>query len=180
MSGWGTGAPFAAGWLCAVSGKHAELVALRIREHDPGLLPLTNVRMPSAEAEEALDFGLLVVRPKVQVKTVLAALAFCYGFEDQSGEPVCSGPYFELIRCVVHHDPSERVGPPPAQHHRIHGVHDDLLPFKAHPRKLPAALLVNRKRGGRGRACRCSSEVMDTMAEEYFNDHQTGGETVMG
>ena len=104
---------------------------------------MTDVRMPSAVAQEARDFGVLVVRPKVQVETVLAALRLSHWLEDQSGEPIGRWLYLELIRRVVHHDPSERASPPLAQHRRIHGVHDHLLPFKAHPRKLLAALLAH-------------------------------------
>jgi hypothetical protein len=97
---------------------------------------LTYVRMPSAEAQEARDFGLLVVRPKVQVETVLAALRLSDWFEDQSGQPIGRWPYLELIWRVIQHYPSERVSPPPAQRHRVRGVHDHLLPFQAHPGNL--------------------------------------------
>jgi len=52
---------------------------------------LPYIRVPSAEAEEARDFGLLVVRPKVQVETVLAALRLSDWFEDQSGRRYAVG-----------------------------------------------------------------------------------------
>jgi DNA-binding transcriptional MerR regulator len=98
---------------------------------------LTYVRVPSTESQEARDLGLLVVRPEVHVEPVLATLFRLYDrFEDQSRQPIRRGPDLELFSGVIQHDPSECLRPPPTQHHRVHGVHDHLLPFQAHPGNL--------------------------------------------
>lgn len=47
--------------------EHAEFVAFRITQHDPGLLALSDVGVCSAEPEQPRHFGISVVRPEVEV-----------------------------------------------------------------------------------------------------------------
>src|SRR3954465_7515420 len=47
--------------------EHAELIGLRIGEHDPRLLALSHVRSRRAECKQALDLGVSVVWPEVEV-----------------------------------------------------------------------------------------------------------------
>jgi hypothetical protein len=47
--------------------KDAELVALRIGEHDPRLLPLTDVRRSGTQRQQTVYLDRLVIRAEVRV-----------------------------------------------------------------------------------------------------------------
>src|SRR5438045_4378413 len=51
--------------------QHAELVALGVGEHDPGLLALSDVDPLRAEADEALDLRITIIRAEVKVQPIL-------------------------------------------------------------------------------------------------------------
>ena len=116
--------------------KDAELVALRIGEHDPRLLPLTDVHPVGTQRQQAVHLGRLVIRAEVQVQTVLGYLRVTYRHEDQAWKSVGSGPDFVLVVGLERHHPAQSVGPPPSQCGRLCRVHNDLLPFKAHGTNL--------------------------------------------
>jgi hypothetical protein len=52
-------------------GQNAELVALRVGEYNPRLLPLSDIDTRRAQAEEALDFGVLIIGSEIDVQSVL-------------------------------------------------------------------------------------------------------------
>ena len=56
-----------AGRLTPSWGKDAELVALWVGEHDPGLLPLTDVRPAGTQRQQPVHLGRLVIRAEVRV-----------------------------------------------------------------------------------------------------------------
>ena len=67
-------------------GQHAELVALRVLEHDPGLVTgLPDVRVPGPEGQEAGDLRPLVVGAEIQVEAVLAVLGVRGAPEQKAG-----------------------------------------------------------------------------------------------
>src|SRR4051812_8723953 len=73
-------------WFVHPGAKQAELVALRVGEHDPGLLALPDVDPCSTEAEQAIQlFGLLHAdRIDVEVNAVLDRFLFGDRLEQQS------------------------------------------------------------------------------------------------
>src|SRR5207248_10608510 len=54
--------------------EHAELIALRIGEHDPRLLTLSHVRSRRAECKQPLDLGVSVIWPEVEGQAILDRL----------------------------------------------------------------------------------------------------------
>ena len=50
-----------------LGGEDAELVALGIGQHHPGLVALTDVDVTRPEGDDAVDLGPLVVGPEVEV-----------------------------------------------------------------------------------------------------------------
>lgn len=59
--------------------QHAELVPFRIRHDDPGDISLTNLNPGGSEFLQALNLHSLIVRPKVEVDSVLASLHLVAG-----------------------------------------------------------------------------------------------------
>ena len=68
-------------------GEDAELVALGIGQHHPGLVALTDFDVTRPEGDDAVDLGPLVIGPEVEVDAVLDDLVV--GHRDE--EPVGSG-----------------------------------------------------------------------------------------
>ena len=125
----------------------AELVALRVGQHDPGNDTLTDVDASCAEVDESLDLELLIVRSKVEMKPVLGRrLGGTDWQEDDPREVFRFRLDLELVRIIVDDGPSERSRPPSTERNWVNGVDDHLLPSKAHLRTL---------REGRALRARC-------------------------
>ncbi len=54
--------------------EYTELVALRVRKNNPGLLALSYVRSRGSQREESLDLRVSVVRSEVKVQAILRRL----------------------------------------------------------------------------------------------------------
>jgi hypothetical protein len=117
-------------------GQHAELVALRVGEYNPGLLALSDVDPLRAEADEALDLRVTVMWAEVKVQSVLHYLPLRDSDEQQPRAPIGRRTDLELLGIVVHDHPAERVQPPAAEGSGIAGVDDDLFPLDAHPQSV--------------------------------------------
>jgi hypothetical protein len=116
--------------------QHAELVALRVGEHYPGLLALSDVDPLRAEADEALDLRVTVIWAEVKVQPVLHYLSLRDSDEQQPRAPIGHRTDLELLGIVVHDHPAERVQPPAAEGSGIARVDDDLFPLDAHPESV--------------------------------------------
>lgn len=68
--------------------EYAELVALRVRKNDPGLLALSYVGSRGPHREQSLDLGVSVVRSKVVVQAILRRLRLRDRHEQQSRKPI--------------------------------------------------------------------------------------------
>jgi alpha-L-fucosidase len=126
--------------------QQAELVALRVREHDPRLLPLADVDRCGTEREPAGELGVLVGprrRAHVEVQAVLGRLGLGHGDDEERGpRPVGVG---QLDLAVVL--PAPRALPPedllPEVRHRSHvvGVEDQFTQHERHGPECRAPLL---------------------------------------
>jgi hypothetical protein len=123
-----------------VVGQHAELVALGIRQHDPGLLLLADIHMVRAETQEARHLGRLVGGAKVEMKAILQGLTLGDRHEEEARDLLEVRPYLELVSRVVEDDPSEGFGPPSSERFGVPAVDDDLFPLQAHLRNLRPVL----------------------------------------
>src|SRR3954467_15068747 len=77
--------------------EHAELVALRIRQHHPLLVTLPYARVPRPQGEESGDLGLLVVGAEVEVQPVLQGLLLGHRCEQQPRKAVGGGPDLVVV-----------------------------------------------------------------------------------
>lgn len=89
------------------------------------------------KSHEALDLGIAIVGPKIDVESVLDGLGFGYETEQKAGCSLDVGPNLELIWVVVHDDPAERSTPPTSEVDRRDRIDDQLLPGEAHKITLP-------------------------------------------
>jgi hypothetical protein len=110
----------------------AEFVSLRVREHNPRLLALTNVDLAGAESQHALELGILVVGAEVQVQAILAGFRFRRRHEEYPRHPIGGGSNLILVVGFEYHYPAQGVGPPPTEFGRSRRVDNHLLPLKAH------------------------------------------------
>lgn len=116
--------------------ENAELVALRIGQNHPRNVALSNVNTRRSEREKSPNLGGLIVRTKIDMETVLALLRFVDGQEQDPWKPIWLWLNLKDGWSIVDDDPSERFAPPPAQRGGVRCGDHDLLPFKAHGRKL--------------------------------------------
>ena len=112
--------------------EHTELVALRIGEHDPRLLALSDVRSRRAERKQPLDLDVSVVWPEVEVQPILDRLRLRDLDEEESRQAIRSGSNLELVGIVVDDHPAERLPPPPPEAARMPCIDDCLFPLEAH------------------------------------------------
>src|SRR4051812_49254615 len=112
--------------------EHAELIALRIGEHDPRMVALSQVRPRRAECKQPLDFDVSVVWPEVEVQAILDRLRLRDGGEEEPRQTIRGGSNLELVGVVADDDPTERLPPPPSEAARIACIDDRLLPLEAH------------------------------------------------
>jgi hypothetical protein len=70
--------------------EYAELVSLRVLQHSPRLLPLSNVRSCGSEREESGNLGVSVVWAKVEVQPIFGGLLLWDRYEQQSRETIRS------------------------------------------------------------------------------------------
>jgi hypothetical protein len=112
--------------------EYAELVAFGVREDDPGLITLSDVRSCSSQPEESLNLNVSVVGPEVEVETILGRLRLSYRDEQETWKTVFARPDLELIRVIVHDNPAEGLSPPTPERTRIPCVDDRLLPLETH------------------------------------------------
>ncbi len=146
---WQEEGPLSSG--CA---EDAELIALRVGQHDPGNDALTDLDALCAEVDESLNLELLIVRSKVEMKPVFGRrLGGTDWQEDDPREVFRFALDLELVRVVVDDGPSECSGPPLTERNWVDGVDDYLLPSKAHRRILrEGRALRARRRATRGSA----------------------------
>src|SRR5689334_11626489 len=121
--------------------QHAEFVSLGVGQHDPALRALTDVGVACAQLQQPLDFGMLVVRPEVEVDAVLHNSSVV----DAQEQPVRAGsgrrgqPNVTVLVHVLW--PSQRLRPPVAQCGRVGRVNTDLVELQPHvitrPRGYP-------------------------------------------
>ena len=112
--------------------QNAELVAFWILKYSPRLLALTNIDPAGTQSDHPLDLGRWIVRPKIEVKTILCYLRICHRHEDQPWQPVRCRTNFELIVSFQSHDPTQSFGPPKSKLGRSCRIDNYLFPFKTH------------------------------------------------
>ena len=112
--------------------EYAELVALRVRKNNPGLLALSYVRSRGSQREQSLDLGVSVVRSEVEVQAILRRLRLRDGHEKEPRNPIRGGSDLESVGVVVHDNRAERVSPPESEGTRVAPIDDRLLPLEAH------------------------------------------------
>ncbi len=133
-------APLACLDRCSALLENTELVSLRVRQHDPrDLVTLPDIDTRRSESDKSLDLGGLIIRTKIDMKTVLALLGFVDGQEQDSWNPTWPWLNLEDGRVVVDHFPFERFAPPSTQSGRVRRCDNNLLPLKTHVRTLAAA-----------------------------------------
>ena len=131
----------------ASAAEDAELVALRVRQHDPRGVTLSDVDASCAVSDQPSYFGVLVIGPEVEVESALGLLGLIEADEVQSRRAVRLRADLELVSRGVDHDPPQRVGPPLPQGDRVVRVDDDLFPCQAHEANLIPAWAQMRPRG---------------------------------
>jgi hypothetical protein len=112
--------------------KNTEFVTLRVSENDPRLGPLTHIGVCRPESDKALDLGILVVGPEVEMKPILTRFDLRHRNEKKSGKPISTRSYLKLVGLVVDYNPAQRLLPPPAEPDRVFRVNVCLLPFQSH------------------------------------------------
>ncbi len=112
--------------------EYAELISLRVLEHSPRLLALSNVRSCGSEREQSVNLGVSVVWAKVEVQSILGGLLLRDWHEQESRETIRSRSDLELFRIVVDNDPTERLSPPTPKCAGVARLDDRLLPLKGH------------------------------------------------
>jgi hypothetical protein len=99
--------------------EYAELIALRIGEHNPRLLALSHVCSRRAQRKQPFDLNVSVVWPEVEVQAILDHLRLRDGDEEESRQTIRRGSNLELVGVVVDDDPAERLPPPSPEAARI-------------------------------------------------------------
>jgi hypothetical protein len=110
----------------------AELVSLRISEHDPRLLALSDVDSRGPQREQTIDLAILIHGAEVKVKTILDHLRLRHPNEEESGKLLRRWPNLTHVGSFVNDDPLERPLPPASQHRRISSVDVRLFPLETH------------------------------------------------
>jgi hypothetical protein len=116
--------------------KHTELVAFGVCHDNPRLVTLADVDTLRAMSLKASHFGVLVIRPEVEVQPALSLLALIKPDEVQPWPAIRLRADLELLVRGVDHNPTKSRSPPLAQGHRIHRVNNYLFPFQGHPPSL--------------------------------------------
>jgi hypothetical protein len=101
---------------------------------------LPNVKTRRSERDESVNLRGLIVRPKIDMQTVLALLGFIDGQEQDPWKTIWPWLNLEDRWVVVDDDPPERFAPPPTQRTRVRRGDNDLLPLKAHGTTIGGAL----------------------------------------
>ena len=112
--------------------QNTELVAFWILQYSPRLLALTNIDPAGTQSDHPLDLSRWIVRPKIEVKTILCNLRICHRHKDQPRQPVRCRTNFELIVTVYSHDPAQSFGPPMSKLSRPRRIDNYLFPFETH------------------------------------------------
>ena len=129
---------FRQGGACPVAGlghsrsEYAELIAFGVLKHNPGLLPLPNVRSRGSEREQSVDLRISVVWAKVEVQPILDGLLLWNRHEQETRETIRSWPDLELIRIVVDDNPIKRRSPPSPKGAGVACFDDRLFPLEGH------------------------------------------------
>lgn len=117
----------------------AELIALRIVQHNPGLLALPDVRSRGPQRKQPFDLNVSVVWPEVEVQPILHRLRLRDRDEEEPRQTIRSRSDLELVWVIVDNHPAQRVTPPPAEGAWVTRIHDRLLPLEAHASILETA-----------------------------------------
>src|SRR5215510_2365281 len=97
-----------------------ELIAFGVCHDNPRLVTLANVDTLRAMSLEASHFGILVIRPEVEMQPALSLLALIKPDEVQPWQAIRLRADLELLIRGVDHNPAKSHGPPLPQGHRIH------------------------------------------------------------
>jgi hypothetical protein len=116
--------------------EHAKLIPLRVGEHDPWLLALSDVNSSSAQGKQTVDLLILILRAKVEVEPILARLPIKNPDKQKPRKPVRRRTDLEYLDRLVDDHPPQRPSPPASQRHRILRVNAYLFPFKTHGHKV--------------------------------------------
>jgi hypothetical protein len=93
--------------------KDAELVAFGVGQHDPGSIPLADVHPPPRTmSDQSSHLGVLVIRPEIEVQSVLGLLGLVEPDELQPRRAIGLRPDLVLVSRGVDDNPSQRVRPP--------------------------------------------------------------------
>ena len=133
----------------------AEGVALRVGEHHPGHIALTDVEVSCAQPEQPLDLlGLAGPAQEVQVEPRRLGRRLGDALEAQveHRSALDGEPRLVALRLVGQPLAADHRLPEPAQPLRLDGVEDEVLQIHAPTVKRPGSL--RRARGGRGKG-RC-------------------------
>src|SRR5918995_1269547 len=123
------------GGLVTSAAEQTELVVLRVGEHDPRLVALSDIGATGAAAQQPFELFALITadRPEVEVESVLHRLGFGHGLEQQREVLLVLRP--DLDRPVVvgvDHVPIQHVHPEVGQRDRISTVDDDRSKQRTH------------------------------------------------
>lgn len=99
--------------------EYAELVVLRIGEHDPPHLALADVGVAGAEREQTFDLGVLVVGIQVDVQTILLELRVVDRNKADPGIGVITFRNQHLLLILVEHAVPEDFGPEAGERARV-------------------------------------------------------------
>ena len=146
--------------------EYAELVALRIQEHNPGLLALAHVSMCRSQSDQATHLSVAIVRSEVEVQSVLVQLRLGNRDKEQTGRALGACSNLELVRIVIDNDPIECVTPPTTQRGGISRINDRLLPLET--RAWIVATSVGRLSQNAGRMAARPDLLIDGGQREWF------------
>ena len=117
---------------------HAELVALRVGQYNPGLCAsLPDVDPAGSESQEALDLlvAILGAGGHVEVHAVLDGLWIGDRHKAHSDGRILVGTDDDLAFTLGRDLPAERLGPEPGQRRQVVGVNDDVVKSDRHADK---------------------------------------------
>ena len=123
---------------CGTSPQDAELVSLRVSQHNPRDVALPDIYARGAEVEQSPDLEGLIRRTKVQVQAILVHAFIRHRDEENPGRYVSGRTDLELGVLIARDDPIQRLGPPLPECTGIMRVDDYLLPRKTHNTILSA------------------------------------------
>jgi len=117
---------------------HAELVALGVGEHGPGLgAGLPDVHPPGTKGKDALDLGLLLARigAQVEVEAILGRLDVAHGHEADADRRGRVGADHDLALPFGEDPPTQHLRPEAGEGREVMGVDDEVMQRDRHARQ---------------------------------------------